>query len=910
MSALKKLSQISAILLFFFVTLSIAQTAPLPQDTGIAGLKQMLLRLNTTARLLHTDAHPDDEDGGMLVLESRGKGADVTLLTLNRGEGGQNKTGSTLFDELGVVRTLELLAADRYYGVHQRFTRVADFGFSKSADETFEKWGGHDVPLRDMVRVIRTFRPDVIVSRFQGNAKDGHGHHQAAGILTREAFYAAADPKRFPEQIKEGLEPWQAKKLYIDNIVPFGQTAPPEAEEYTLALDTGAYDPALGMSYVQFAMQGLKNQLSQGAGAWKAPAGPHTSYYRLVDSVLPPLAAGEHETSFFNHIDTSLSGLASRLGSDEKRVPFLRPGLRRMQADVNEASSLAGSNRVRAAAPLLAGFNTAKTLITQVAGSTLSRAAKDELLTELTTKRDQFAKAANLALGMDMTAIVDGPPPTREGFMAVRGGTFTLTVTVSKPSPEIKVPIIQLDVPHGWKATRITPVSAVHNQVTARFAVTVAPDAPYTRPCEHRSSILQPVFEVDNEACAVLPLPPPVARAVADYSVKWTDADSQTFHEAYDVGTNIGEIGTPVEVAFLQADDTLAFRPLTVGPKFSVALEPSMDVFRVGQSEPLAAQLKLRTNLRQQAKVERTLSAPPGWKVSPPGTVATSLSSPGDQLTAEYLLTPPANAAEGRADVRGSLTSAHKDYGEGYTLITRPDLGSAIYYQPAIEHISAVDVELPPHLKVGYIMGAGDGIPEVLRQIGMDVTLISPEELASGDLGKYGTIVLGIRAYDTREDVRAQNQRLLDYAKHGGTLVVQYNANLQQFNSGHYAPYPLELSRDRVTDENAEVQVLAPADEILSSPNNISNSDFSGWVQERGLYFADKWDAHYHPLLSCHDLGEGPLEGGLLVAHYGQGTYIYTGYAFFRQLPFGVPGAVRLFVNLVSAGHKEVLSTQ
>ena len=232
----------------------------------------MLLRLQTTARLMQTTAHPDDEDGGMLTLESRGKGASVLLLTLNRGEGGQNKVGSNLFDVLGVLRTLELTASDRYYGVEQRFTRVADFGFSKSAEETFQKWQGHDIALADMVRVVRTFRPDVLVARFSGTERDGHGHHQASAILTKEAFRAAADPNRFPEQIKEGLLPWQPKKLYIGNVCGFGAMTCP-AENYTVKLNTGEYSPALGMSYAQFAMEGLRHQLSQGAGAWTVDPG-------------------------------------------------------------------------------------------------------------------------------------------------------------------------------------------------------------------------------------------------------------------------------------------------------------------------------------------------------------------------------------------------------------------------------------------------------------------------------------------------------------------------------------------------------------------------------------------------------------------------------------------------------------
>jgi LmbE family N-acetylglucosaminyl deacetylase len=302
--------------------LSLAQTAgvspigPLPQETGANGLKLMLRKLGTTGRLLQIDAHPDDEDGGMLTLEARGKGVSTMLLTLNRGEGGQNKVGSSLFDVLGVLRTLELTAADRYYGVEQRFTRVADFGYSKSADEAFQKWGGHDIALGDIVRVIRTFHPDVLVARFSGTSRDGHGHHEASALLTKEAYYAAADPNRFPEQIKEGLLPWQAKKLYIGNVCGFGANTCPD-ESYTIKLNTGQVDPLLGESYIQFALDGLRHQLSQGAGGWSVEPGDRFTFYKLVDSVKPPtLDKNGHEQDFFDGIDTSLVGLVEEPGKE------------------------------------------------------------------------------------------------------------------------------------------------------------------------------------------------------------------------------------------------------------------------------------------------------------------------------------------------------------------------------------------------------------------------------------------------------------------------------------------------------------------------------------------------------------------------------------------------------------------
>src|SRR5271157_5113386 len=310
---------------------------PLPQETGANGMKLMLRRLQTTGRLMQVDAHPDDEDGGMLTLEARGKGVSALLMTLNRGEGGQNKLGSNLFDVLGVVRTLEVLASDRYYGVEQRFSRVADFGYSKTPEETFQKWQGHEVALADMVRVIRTFRPDVLVARFSGTDRDGHGHHQASAILTKEAFRAAADPKRFPEQIAEGLEPWQPKKLYIGNVCGF-MAMTCDAANYTLRLNTGVVDAVLGTSYIQFALQGLRHQESQGVGSFTVPPGDRFTFYKLVDSVVnSPKDKDGHEQSFFDGIDTTMPGLSSRLGDEEKKVPWLRSELESIASDIKHA---------------------------------------------------------------------------------------------------------------------------------------------------------------------------------------------------------------------------------------------------------------------------------------------------------------------------------------------------------------------------------------------------------------------------------------------------------------------------------------------------------------------------------------------------------------------------------------------
>jgi LmbE family N-acetylglucosaminyl deacetylase len=854
--------------------------APLPQDTGMTGLKQELQRLRTTARLMHTTAHPDDEDGGMLVLESRGKGVDALLFTLTRGEGGQNRTGSNLFDELGVVRTLELLAADRYYDVEQRFSRVADFGFSKTPEETFQKWHGHDIPLSDMVRVIRTFRPDVIVSRFQGNERDGHGHHQACGILTREAFRAAADPARFPEQLKEGLRPWQAKKLYIDNVQRFGDPTPPAPDQYTLALDTGTTDPLLGMSYVQFAMQGLRHQLSQGAGAWNVRPGPHVSYYRLVDSVSPMPKPGVHEISFFDGIDTSLPGLAARLGSEQNKVPFLRPALVTVAREVEQASAAADNNMRSAVEPLLAGLQTTNRLIRRVEASSLSATGKQELLLELRTKQRQFEKAANIASGVQLHALVQttGSNP----FVAVPGQSFAVRTEFTS-SGTMPAPVhLALVAPVGWYV--MTEQSERPGVVTAEFHVTVSPDQRYTRPCNHRGDPqVDTVYTAARDTCSTLPLPKPPLFARATYTL----------------AGHKGVIEVPVQVLYKQ-DGKVRPIDLAVAPAFSTLIDPPSRVVPMGASR-LEVSATAFSNVTTHGPATLRLHAPEEWRTVPEDQ--SRQFTPGQQGVFRFVTVPQA-LRESKYDLLANLNYVGKNYAEQYTVISRPDLGAAYYYQPATQHISAVDVKIPNDLKVGYIMGAGDDIPTVLRQIGMNVTVISPEGLAGGDLGKYGTIVVGIRAYDTREDVRKNNQRLLDYASKGGTLLVQYNTNISEFNSGKFTPYAADLSRDRVTVEEAPVEVLTPDNPIFHFPNAITATDFNGWVQERGLYFMNSWDQQFTPLVSSHDPGEQPMNGGLLEAHYGKGTYIYTGYAFFRQLPVGVPGAIRLFVNLVSAGHE------
>ena len=900
---------------FFLLGIALAGAAaqtsaldPLPQDTGVSGLKQTIRELETTGRLLQVVAHPDDEDGGMLTLEARGKGISTTLMTLTRGEGGQNKVGSSLFDVLGVLRTLELTAADRYYGVQQRFSRVADYGFSKTPEEAFQKWGGHDTALADIVRVIRTFRPDVLVARFSGTNRDGHGHHQASSILAQEAFRAAADPNRFPEQIKEGLQPWQAKKLYIGNVCGFGASSCPD-ENYTVKLNTGVVDPALGKSYIQFAMDGLRHQLSQGAGGWSVEPGDRWTFYKLADSAIGS-DKSVHEKDFFDGVKTDLASLVGRLGPDPSSFPTLKQALSDIADKIQKADS-ASDHPEQAATPLLEALALLDAQVKRLEETDLGPGAAD-VLSILREKQKQCEQAAILALGVSVEAKIvpvkgpgSGIPSEAEArTMISPGQTVPIIAKFHNGSKQIvEIQDAEMHTPSGFAAKTYKSnfrTLQPGEDFYANFQVTAGDDAPLTRPHWHRSNPeTDSINTIDQKEFQTLPFPPPPLWVEVKYSVQSSGSKLAQLTPKHTDKLVEGRISVPLISEFVGENGASVKRAVAVVPAYSVMLEPGEQVIPVG-GDGTRVKVSIVSNLAASGGGKLHLVLPAGWR-SEPEELPVELRR-GDKQDFEFQLTP-STSKEGRADIQAVLEARGKTFAEGYSLVTREDLDSFYYYQPADQHVSVVDVKVPKGLKVGYIMGAGDDIPAVLQQIGIDVALVPAEKLADEDLTKFGTIVLGIRAYDTQKDVAANNKKLLDYVSGGGTLVVQYNAGVGDFNSGHFTPYPMQIGRSRVSVEEAPMEVLAADDSIFHIPNEISQRDFQGWVQERGLNFADQWDDHFKPLLASHDPGEQPLKGGMLRAQYGKGTYIFTGYAFFRQLPAGVPGAIRLFVNLLNAGH-------
>jgi len=874
---------------------------PLPQDTGNVGLKQTLRRLKNTGRLMMVTAHPDDEDGGVLTLQARGHGVRTVLMTLTRGEGGQNELGTGLFDKLGVIRTLELLASDRYYGAEQRFSRVADFGFSKTPEETFQNWGGKDVPLADMVRVIRTFRPDVLVARFSGTERDGHAHHQASAMLTKEAFRAAGDPNRFPEQIKEGLQPWQAKKLYIGNVCPWRVSTCPD-ENWTVRFDTGEVDPLLGMSYLQMAMNGLGRQHTQGHFDYTVPPGSHYAFYQLVDSVLPK--ATGHEKDFFDGIDTSLPSLADRLGNGQNTIPWFR------QAMSKASGHLGGS-----VADLSALLQDLDGLAHHLQGPGLTLPSKSAALEYLSYEGEQAARALDLALGLTLEAVAVSPqapggppPPEKESFVSVSPGQeFQVVAKLHNPSNYwLTIQSARLDHSDWVLKSQADQVTiAPGEDYFANFLVRVPPNAELNRPYWRRENPLTEGANQVDRRYQTLPLPPEALQVQIVYQLaghKGIHSPAPDFLRKQAGEPDTGRISSAVIAPYL--DDHGVNRKLQLGvtPAYSVALEPSEQVIPTSDGKTTTANLSIGSNLTAARPGQLRLEAPPGWQAEPPTRAVAGLKRGNKQEFSFSVI--PAKSVEGRSDLHAVLDAGGKTYSESYQLITRDDIGSFYYYRPAVQHVSIVDVKVPKGLKVAYIQGAGEDTPTVLQQVGMNLTVLPAEKLATEDLSQFGSIVLGVRAYDAQKDVAGNNGKLLKFVENGGTLVVEHNNDTSDFNGGHFTPYPAELGRSRVSVEQAPVEILQPDHPVLRYPNKITQEDFAGWVQERGLYFMTSWDDHFEPLISCHDPNEPDQQGGLLVAKYGKGTYIYSGYSFYRQLPAGVPGAVRLFVNLVSAGHE------
>jgi len=879
--------------------------AEVPEDRGAMGLSQALNRLDVVASVLHTGAHPDDENSALLAWLSRGQGARTAYLSATRGDGGQNLLGTELFEALGVIRTEELLAARRADRGLQFFTPVYEFGFSKSSAEAFEKWG-HERMLGDFVRVVRQFKPEIIISRFRGTPQDGHGHHQAAGILTQEVFKAAADPTKFPEYGK----PWQAKKLYLNAGGGGGPQQENDTVPVSISINTGTFDTALGRSYGEIAAEGRSLHRSQGQGSIQN-RGPSNTTLQLVQKSIDVA----DDAALF-------AGVLYKLPDLAQLEPALGPDLNLLEQRVEAIRQKANLTKPAELVPdLVAGLKQIQAI--------QGRATQEHVKFLLQQKETDFQEATRLAAGLvlDVLSADETVIPGQEFNVTasfVNGGPYTFN------NAEVK-----FDLPAGWTASLLPPGAAgAAGQRGGRGGRGAgAPPAGGGRGAGQPGAA-GGRGQRGGPGVAVAPsLPPgvvPPGQKIDQVYIVRVPADAAAFTQPYwlreprkddrfvwpaDAPANM-----PFEAPLLMTHATLAYDGATLTmehpaefrssdrmlgeqraqvklvPTLSVRLTPDVAVIPIGGNRKKEFTVTVESQSETALAGDVRLMVPTGWTVTPE-TQAINLARTGDKASVAFNVTAP-NAA-GDFTVRAVARAGGREFRSGYTVVSYPHIETHYLYAPAESQASVFDVKIGI-TSLGYVEGVGDAVPDALRQMGINVTMLSPQDLASADLSKFPTIVLGVRAYQARDDVRAYNKRLLDYVFNGGNLVVQYNRS-EDVGNIQYGPFPFAINNgDRITNENAPVKILQPTHPALNLPNKIVASDFNGWVQERGTYFLRTFDSQYTPLVESGDPGEQPLQGGLVTAKYGKGTYTYTGYVFFRELPAGVKGAYRLFANLVS----------
>lgn len=786
-----------------------------------------LEKLRVLGSVLYIAAHPDDENTALLAYFARGRHLRTAYLSLTRGEGGQNLIGPEQAPLLGVIRTQELLAARAIDGAEQFFTRAVDFGYSKSAEETLSVWGRDEV-LADVVRVMRTFKPDVVITRFPAGGDAGHGHHTASAILAAEAFAAAGDPARFAEQVKD-LGTWRPRRLFWNSWRP--QTEGRTAEmPRLLTLDLGVFDPVRGESFAELAARARSMHKSQGFGA--APR------RGALPNYLEQLAGERAQKDPLEWIDTTWG-----------RVP----GGKTVDAALVEAQKAFDVRNPAAVVPALLAARRAMAGLPADHWVAVKRREIDELILA--------------ASGVWVEA-------TAEQRSVAPGDTLSVAATVVNRGP---LPVVLRGV--GMTGAELLPrgeVLPANQPVEIPLPVTVPEDTPVSAPEWLRQPPLPGLYRVEPATgIEGAPRPPLVARFFLVFDGEELAVTVPVMHRSVD----------PVRGERVRA--------VAVLPPVTAAMENGVVVFSSGA--PRSVQVRV-TAMRAARGVLR-VQPPPGWRREPE-VLPFSLAAPGQEAVLQVTMTPPSGPSRGVARLevevdgqRSSWRSFELDYDHlpPTTVVLPADV--TLVYEP---------VQIAGR-RVGYVMGAGDEVPGVLRQLGYEVTLLSDADLESGELRGFDVIVTGVRAYNTRPRLGTAQRRLMAYVEGGGTLVVQYNTS-RGLVTDALGPYPLTLGRDRVTVEDAPVTLLVPDHPVLAKPNAITRADFDGWVQERGLYFPAAWDLRYDAPLAMQDPGEKALTGGLLVARHGQGTYIYTPMAFFRQLPAGVPGALRLFANLLAGG--------
>jgi LmbE family N-acetylglucosaminyl deacetylase len=812
---------------------------PRPRDPmDAAEIRLALQKLNVVGTALYVGAHPDDENSGLLAYLSKGRKVRTIYLSLTRGDGGQNLIGTDTGERLGVIRTQELLAARRVDGAEQRFSRALDFGFSKNSDETLALWG-HDRILEDVVWVIRRVRPDVIITRFPPDSTAGHGHHSASAILAAEAFRAAADPKKFPDQLQNGIKVWQAKRL-MWNVFRFGN-AGPDNTPGRVNVDIGEYNPLIGRSYSEIAGVSRSMHKTQGVGAPER-RGSFTNTFVVRD--------GEAASKdLFDGVDLTWK----RIPGGDRVTPLVEQAIR--DFDPEQPAALI---------PLLLRIH-----------GTIFALGDDPLLTQ---KRAEVVDLIRSCAGLWVEAIasaplVSGGAPMRIATSAMaRAATPLALERVELIRPGLSPEVLE---EHRNGDRELPPNTAVGDT----FRLSMPREAESAQPYWLRRPSPGPWFELES------PLLTGIPENLPSLSVKFY------------LGSSGEHLQIEVPVVYRWVDPVAGERYRAVGQVPPVSLAFSQNNYLFADLKPRPVDVTVRS-LDSPVIGDVSLDLPDGWKSSP--AQAPIRLAPGEADTVvRFTVTPSAAAAAGR--IGASITTDDgRHWNQQRIALDYPHVPMQTLLPLAEAHLVRADLRVTGH-EIGYVMGSGDFVPQALEEMGFHVTMLDDDDVDRGDLSRFTTIVIGVRAYNTRPRLLARQKRLLDWVAGGGRLVVQYVTPDNSLDN-RLGPKPFKVSRDRVTVESAEVTLLKPTHPLVTTPNKIGPADFAGWVQERGLWFANPWDPAYETVLSCHDPGEPDRPGGLLYMRHGKGVFIYTGYAWFRQLPAGVPGAWRLFANLVSSG--------
>jgi LmbE family N-acetylglucosaminyl deacetylase len=822
-----------------FAILAVAGTAnsadappSLSSEQMNAGEIQLALqKLNVLGRVLYIAAHPDDENTNLMALWANGSLYDAAYLSVTRGDGGQNLLGPELGERLGVIRTEELIDARRIDHAKQFFTRAIDFGFSKTADETLRIWD-HDKILADVVWVIRNFRPDVIVTRFSPEDQKTHGHHTASAILAQEAFSAAADPNRFPEQLAF-VKPWQATRL-VWNTSPFfftNRNLPFDPTGLTV-VEAGGYNPLLGKAYTEIAAASLSMHKSQGVGS-PPRRGARKEYFKLLK--------GQPMSSLFEGIDTSWS----RVANSESLAAEIRQIISKFNP-ANPAGSVPELLKLR---------------------QTMSGIQDESWIAQ---KKAELDKIIPACLGLHVEAST-----ATEAFTS--GQTAAIKLEAINRS-NVPVTLKEVRFPNAGDSNKIDTALPSNELVTKDLSYKIPDDAPYSQPYWLRKPGALGTFAVDDQKLVGLPENPPALPIEIVLQVNGQELRYLVDTKYRTVDPVAGEVR----------------RSVVISPPVFVSVGDRVFVFPTNQSKPVAVRVTAATGA---VKGELKLAVPQGWEVSP-ASLQIDLKTADAEMVATFTVKPPNQNGEGT--LRAIVSIDGRDYSLERVRISYPHIGVQTLMPPAQAKLVRADIRKKGE-RIGYIPGAGDDVPESLRQIGYSVKMLSEPEITAKNLAQFSAVVLGIRAYNTQDRISNWLPELFAYVKNGGVAIAQYNT-LADLKTNQLGPYPLEISRDRVTDENAQVRVLAPNHPLMNNPNKITPKDFDDWVQERGLYFPNKWDPAWTPILSCNDPNEKPLDGGLLVAKSGKGFFVYTSYSWFRQLPAGVAGAYRLFANMLSLG--------